>query len=100
MAHDVRQARVSFQVRHKHHGKEVACIQTDIVGEGEGHVDYGLVEELDIVAIGVGRVIIKREIASEHGIEDNPTGPYVYSRASVQALGDDEFRHSIAWGTT
>ena len=98
MAHDVRQARVSFQVRHKHHGKEVACIQTDIVGEGEGHVDYGLVEELDIVAIGVGRVIIKREIAGER-IEDN-TGPCVYRRANIQALGDDEFRHSIAWGTT
>ena len=70
----------------EHEGEELASVGGDVLGEGERGVDDVLVEEVNVVAVRVGGVVVKGKVAGEHGIEDDAAGPDVDGGADVGAL--------------
>lgn len=43
-------------------------MRSDIFGECKRRIDDILIQKVNIVALGVGRVVVKREISRKHGI--------------------------------
>lgn len=80
----------------EHLEEELSRLGGDPVGEGEGGVDDVLVEEVDIVAFRVGRIVVVGEVAGEHGVEDDAATPHVDRRSDVLALLDDELGRCVA----
>ena len=64
-------------VRHKHETQEISGLDGNVVGEGELGADDVLVEQVDIVTIWIGGIVIKGEVTCEHGVEDYTTRPDV-----------------------
>lgn len=87
-------------VRNEHHQQEVTRGGRDPLGERERRVDDVFVEEVDIVAFGVGGIVVVREVASQHRVEDDSTTPNVHGRSYVLALLDDELGSGVAWRST
>jgi len=79
----------------EHEAQEVASFSGDVVGEGEGRVDDILVEEIDIVTIGVGRVVVEGEISCQHSVEDDTATPDINCASDVETLADNKLRCSI-----
>jgi hypothetical protein len=50
--------------------EKVSCMRRDIFGESEWGGDDVLVEKVDVVTLRVRRVIVKGQVASQHGILD------------------------------
>ena len=73
MRHNGRQVRTAGGIGDEHDGQEIPGFIGDVVGEGKGSVDDVLVEQVDVVAVRVGRVVIEGEVASEHSVQDNST---------------------------
>jgi hypothetical protein len=48
--------------------EQIAGVRCDIFGECERSVDDVFVEQVDVVAFGVCGIVVKREIACQHGI--------------------------------
>jgi len=55
-------------IRNKDSAEEVAGVWGNIVGECERSVDDVLVEEVDVVAFGICRIVVEGEIAGQHGV--------------------------------
>ena len=73
MPHDRRQVCTAGGIGDEHDGQEIPRLLGDVVGEGKGSVDDVLVEQIDVVAVRVGRDVIEGEVASEHSVQDNST---------------------------
>lgn len=48
--------------------QKIASMRGDVFGEGERGRDDILVEEVNVVAFGVGRIVVKRQVSGQHGI--------------------------------
>lgn len=48
--------------------QKVAGVRSDVFGEGEGCGDNILVEKVDVVTFGVGWIIVKRKVSSQHSV--------------------------------
>jgi len=84
--HDEAEVGAALGIWLEHDGQQVTGFGGDVVGEGQRGVDDVLVEQVDVVAVRVGGVVIKGEIAGEHGVEDDAAGPYIDGRADVGAF--------------
>jgi hypothetical protein len=62
------------------------CCLTATLQEGEQGVDGVLVEEVDVVTIGVGGVIVERKAPCQHGIEHNAVVLDIDNTANIVAL--------------
>lgn len=89
--------------------EEIAGHGGDIFGEGEGCRADVFIEKIDVVSLGIGWIIVKREIARQHrvlpirdtyacglGYQDDTATPDVDFPACVQPICNDEFRSCIA----
>jgi hypothetical protein len=95
--HDTLEAASAGGVRDEHHAEEVAGLSGDVLWKGKWGVDDILVEEVDVVTVGVGRVIVEWKIPRQHGVKDNAAAPDVNGTANIEALAYDEFRGGVAW---
>lgn len=100
MTLDVTDGATSCGVRDKHPSQEIPSIGTNGWGEDKGRGEDVLVELIDVITIRICRVIIIGEVTSEHGVEDDTTGPDIDSGTHVLSIRDDEFRGSVARRTT
>ena len=66
VTHDCREVRATSWVGDQHDGEEIASLLRDIVREGERGIDDVLVQQVDVVAIRVSRVIVEGEVARQH----------------------------------
>ena len=94
------EAGAASRIRDEHHAEYVSGFCRDVLWEGERSVYDVFIEEVDVVAVGVGGVIVEREVASEHGVEDDTTAPDVDCTADVEAFADDELWGGIARAAT
>jgi len=96
VVHYFLEAGAASGVRDEHHAKYVSRLRRDVVWEGKRGVDDVLIEEIDVVTVRVGRIVVKGEIASEHGVEDNPTAPDVNGTADIEAFANHELWGGVA----
>jgi hypothetical protein len=66
-------------VRNQHLGQQVSRLCSDVLGERQGRCQDVLVEQVDVVTFGIGRVVVEWEVAGKHGIEDDTTRPDIDS---------------------
>lgn len=83
-------------VRNEHDGKQMSSFGRDVGRELERGVEDIAVKLVDVVAVRVCWVVVKGEVAREHGIEDDTTTPDVDGRTDVHALAHDELGGGIA----
>ena len=93
--HDSLQVGAELRVRYEHLAEEVASLGGDVVWEGELGAQDILVEEVDVVSFRICGIVVEWEIAGQHRIQNNATGPDVDCRADVEALADDELGSCI-----
>lgn len=48
--------------------EEISGMRCDVFGESEGRGDNVLVQEVDVVTLGVRWVVIEGQVASQHGV--------------------------------
>ena len=96
MGHDLVEGRALRGVRHEHAQEQGARLGGDIVGEGKRGGHNVLVQHIDIVAVRVRGVVVERQVAGEHGIQDHAARPHVDGRADVHAVLHDELRRRVA----
>jgi hypothetical protein len=98
--HDDFECRTKGRVWNEHLEEQVPSLGGDVVGESEGRVKDVAIELLDIVALWILRVIVKREVSCQHGIQNDTARPNVYSRADVETFAYHELGSSVAWAAT
>ena len=76
--------------------QQVSSMRRDVDREDERCVADVLVEKVDVVALGVVRIVIEGEVAGQHSVEDDTTAPDVHLAAAVQAITNDKFRSGVA----
>lgn len=69
MLHDSAKICTTRRVWDEHHAEEVSGFRGDVIGEGEGSIHDVLIQQVDIIAIGIGRVIVERKVPCKHGIQ-------------------------------
>ena len=100
MRHHGLQIGTILRVWYKHLAQEIARLGGNIVGESELRAEDVFVQEVDIVTFGIGWIVVERQVTREHRVQNNTTGPDVYSRAYIEALADDQFGSSITRAAT
>jgi hypothetical protein len=68
MPRDLEQISSFARVGNKNTLEQVSCMRCNIFGEGERGRDDVFVEQVDVVALWIGWVVIEGEVAGEHGI--------------------------------
>jgi hypothetical protein len=68
VASDFEEIGTFSRVWNKDPSQEITGVRGDVFGEGERSGDDVLIQKVDVVAIGVGRVVVEGQIAGEHGI--------------------------------
>ena len=96
MLHDDVETGASGRIWDEHDTEEIAGLFGDVIGKGEWGADNVLVQKIDVVAVWIGRVIVKRQVSRQHGIENDAAAPNINCAADVEALADDELRGGIA----
>jgi len=100
MAHDPLHVAPLGGVWNEHHSQKVSCVWRDIIWKDQGRGQDVVVELIDVVAIGVGWVIIERKVSCQHCVKDDTTTPNVDSCAHIKTVTDHKFGCSIARRST
>lgn len=48
--------------------EEVSCVRCDVFGERERRGDNVLVQEIDVVALGIRWIVVEWQVASQHSV--------------------------------
>ena len=83
-------------IRDKDPAQQISCQWCDVLGERERRAHNVLVQQVDVVAFGVGRIVVVRKIACQHGVQYDATAPDVHLASAVPALAHDELRRGVA----
>jgi hypothetical protein len=89
VTHNAIKVGAAGRVGDKHHTEKISSLGGNVFWEGEGSANDVLVEKVDVVAIRIGRIVVKGEVAGEHGIENDATAPDVDGAADIEAFADD-----------
>lgn len=100
VAHDGVKVSTTGWIWDQHQSQQIPGLGGDEVGEGQGRVDNVSVQEVDVVSVGIGWVIVEWEISSQHGIEDNTATPDVDSGANVHAFANHKLWRGVAGAAT
>ena len=100
MVHDGLDISSVFGIGDEHERQEIPGLRRDVVGERQRGVDNILVQQVDVVSVGVGRVIVEGEVTGQHSVEDNTATPNIHGRSNVPAVGNDEFGSGVTRGPT
>ena len=95
VVHDSLDTSSVFGVGDEHEREEIPGLGGYIVRERQWGVDDIFVQQVNVVSVGVGRVIIEGEVAGKHGVEDDAATPNVHGGSDIHAVGDDKFRGGI-----
>jgi hypothetical protein len=68
MIHYVFKVGTAGGIRDEHQTEYISCLGRYVVWEGEWGVDDVFVQQVDVVAVWVGGVIVEGEVAGEHGV--------------------------------
>lgn len=71
-----------------------------MTGEEEQHADNVLVEDVNIVTVGVCRNVVEGEVPGKHGVGDDAAVLDVDGAADVEALADDKLGRSVTGAAT
>lgn len=53
-------------VGNQYPSQDIPSVRGDVFGKGERSRDYVLVEQVDIIAFGISRVVVKWQVSSQH----------------------------------
>ena len=56
------------RIRNEDATQNIARVRRDVIGEGKRDGNDVLVQEVDVVALGIRRVIVERQEAREHSV--------------------------------
>ena len=96
MLHDNVETGSSGRIWDEHDAEEIAGLFGDVIGKGERGADNVLVQKIDVVAVWIGGVVVKRQVSGKHGIENDAAAPNINCAADVEALADDELWGGVA----
>jgi hypothetical protein len=94
------EASAASGIGYEHHAEDVSRFGRDVLWEGKRGVDDVFVEQINVIAVRVGGVVIEGEVASEHGVQDDAAAPDVDCTADVEAFADDELWGGVARAAT
>lgn len=100
MAHDSLNVSSVFRIRDEHKREEIPGLSGDVVGERQWGVDDIFVQEVNVVSVRVGRVVVEGEVTGQHSVEDDAATPNVHGGPDVHAVGNDKFGSGITRGPT
>lgn len=100
MSHDLSKSCSFGGFRDEHPKEKVSSRVGDVGGELEGGVEDVLVEEVDVVSVWVGWIVVEGEVARKHGVENHTATPDVDGRSDVGSIGDDQLGSSVARRST
>lgn len=84
------------RIGHEHLEQEVPRLSRNPFRERERGVDDVLVQQVDVVAVGVRRIVVKGQVSGQHGVQDDAARPDVDGAADVPSILDDELRGGVA----
>lgn len=87
-------------VGNEHQVEEVSRFVRDPFGEDQRRVEDVFVEEVDVVSLGIRRIVIVRKVPSEHRVEDDTARPDVNGGTNVTTILNDEFWCGVTRRTT
>jgi hypothetical protein len=97
--HDRHERRAVRGVWDEHHREQVPRVRGDVVWERERRVHDVFVQQVYVVPIGIGGVVVEGEIPREHRVQNDAARPDVHRGPDVQSFGDDELRRGVARGS-
>ena len=100
VVHDSLDISSIFGIRDEHKRQEIPGLGGNVIGEGQWGVDNIFVQQVNVVSVGVGRVVVEGEVTGQHSVEDDTATPNVHGGSDVHAVGNDKFGSSITRGPT
>ena len=100
MCHDLVQRRTLRRVWHEHACKQRARLWADIVRKRQRRRHNVLVQHIDVVAVRVRGIVVKRQVAGEHRVQDHTARPHVDGRTDIQPVLYDELGRRVAGRAT
>ena len=55
-------------VRNQYAAEKITSVRCDVLGKGEGGRDYVFVQEVNVVSLWVGRVVVEGQVTGKHRI--------------------------------
>jgi len=100
MTHDVPESASLGRIGDEHPEEQVSRLGRDPIREGELSRSDVPIEEVDIVSIRIGGIVVVGKVAREHGVQDHSTGPDVDRASDIRTIVENELRSSVTGRTT